>query len=133
MEIPSKTLRLSAGVQKGLEILDYDRSHRKKTWGEGLTVLSKETAKLPLIKRKALAINKVLSEIPISINDHELLVGSAIHGNCESTMKGVTPFPEYATQEEKGAAAERFTGVRSVFGHFSRFFPGCKQYCQRLF
>ena len=119
-EVISKTLPLSARAQKGLEITAEGRFRRKEVWGEGLTVLDGKTAKLPLVERKALAIKKVLCEMPVLIKEHELLVGSAIQTNLESQA----PFPEYATQEEKEAAAKRLTRPESMWGHFSPYYPG---------
>ena len=117
--IVSKILPLTTRVQKGLALIKESRYQKKPFWGEGLTVLDEETIKLPLVKRKALAVKKVLSEMPVDIKDHELIVGSAIQGPLTVRV----PFPEYATQEEKEAAAKKRTNTRSVFGHFAPFYP----------
>ncbi len=73
-DVISKTLPLSARVQKGLEITAEGRFRRKEVWGEGLTVLDGETAKLPLVKRKALAIKKILSEMPVMIKRRQQVI-----------------------------------------------------------
>ena len=119
MEIISKTVPLSARVQKGLALIKESRYQKKARWGEGLTVLDEETVKLPLVKRKALAIKKILSEMPIDIKDYELIVGSAIQGPITVQMS----LPEYATQEELEAAAKKRTNPLSVFGHSSPYYP----------
>ena len=119
MQIVNKTLPLSARVQKGLKVIEESRLHKKSLWGEGLTVLDEEIVKLPLVKRKALAIKKVLSEMPIDIKDYELIVGSAIQGPV--TVRA--SLPEYATQEEVEAAAKKRTNSLSVFGHSSPYYP----------
>ncbi len=120
-EIVSGALPLSARVQKALKLIEEGRFQKKPLFTEGLTVLDEETVKLPLVKRKALAIKKVLSEMPIEIREHELLVGCSVHGRSKIIFS--TPFPEYATQDEKDAATEKFTGTGSVFGHFSPYYP----------
>jgi len=117
--IVSKTLPLTTRVQKGLALIKESRYHKKARWGEGLTVLDEETVKLPLVKRKALAIKKILSEMPIDIKDYELIVGSAIQG--PTTVRA--SLPEYATQEEVEAAAKKRTNPLSVFGHSSPYYP----------
>lgn len=117
--IVSKTLPLTTRVQKGLALIKESRYHKKTRWGEGLTVLDEETVKLPLVKRKALAIKKILSEMPIDIKDYELIVGSAIQGPI--TVR--TSLPEYATEEEVEAAAKKGTNPLSVFGHSSPYYP----------
>jgi hypothetical protein len=119
VEIVSDKLPLSPKVQKGLKLVEEGRYTKKETWGEGLSVLNTETAKLPLVIRKALAEKKVLTEMPVKISDHELIVGCAVQG----TTQNHAPFPGYATQEEKRVAAQKMTGVRSVFGHFAPYYP----------
>ncbi|MCP4756028.1 MAG: hypothetical protein GY866_34640, partial [Proteobacteria bacterium] len=81
--------------------------------------MNEKTIKLPLVKRKALAIAKVLDEMPIKIEDYELIVGFSVHNSVGNGGS----FPEYATREEKDAAAERYTGTYSVFGHFCPSYP----------
>ena len=121
MQIVSKTLPLSTRVLKGLKVIEESRLKKKPLWGEGLTVLNKETTKLPLVKRKALAIRKLLSEMPVDIKDYELLVGSVIQGSILQRP----PFPEYAAQEEIENAAKKFIGPRSIFGHIEPYYPKC--------
>lgn len=117
MEIVTKTLPLTARVQKGLELIEEGRFRKKPAWGEGLTVLNEETVRLPLVKRKALAIKKILSEIPAEIKDHELVVGSVV------TSKRAANIPEYATPQEKEAAAKKLTSPLSVWGHSCPYYP----------
>jgi pyruvate formate-lyase/glycerol dehydratase family glycyl radical enzyme len=83
-------------------------------WGEGLTILnSEEIAKKPVIIRKAKALEKVLTEMPISISDDELIVGTMrMHA-----LGSGNPFPDYATEEEKKEAELKGTSIKSVWGH----------------
>lgn len=117
MQIVSKTLPLSARVQKGLKAVEDSRLHKRETWGEGLTILDEETMKLPLVKRKALANKKIFSEMPIDIKGYELLVGDIIQFSVMARM----PFPEYATPEEIDAAETKFT--MAIFGHDEVYYP----------
>jgi formate C-acetyltransferase len=117
MEIVSKTLPLSAKVQKGLELIEEGRFRKKPAWGEGLTILNDVTAKLPIVKRKALAIQKILSEIPVQIKEHELVVGSVVTNKREANI------PEYATLAEKEVAARKLTSPLSVWGHSCPYYP----------
>jgi len=111
-------MELSNHVKRGLEALGAGRLTAEPYWGQGLTVLTAETARLPLVVRKALAIKMVLSEMPAAIGDHELIVGRALRGNVESMVEGYSPFPQYATDAETEAATAAHTGPGSVFGHF---------------
>ena len=124
MQIISKTLPLTVRVQKGLEEVEESRLHEKKRWGEGLTVLDEETVKLPLVKRKALAVKKVLSEMPVDIKDYELIVGRIL----QSSIHNRPAFPEYATEEEKEIAAKKRSGTSSIFGHIEPHYARCLKY-----
>ncbi len=123
-EVSRKTagteLAMSLRVQKGLQLARESRFHKKEAWGNGLTVLDASTEKLPLVTRKALAVKKMLSEMPVVIKDHELLVGTA----APATILSKAKLPEYATRQEKEKAAKRLTSPQSVFGHISPYYPG---------
>ena len=119
MDIVSNTLELTPRVQKGLDLIQQGRFQEKEVWNVPLTVLNEETKKLVLVKRKALAIRKVLSEMPVRIEPYELLVGFSVHNSVAS----LTPFPEYATQKEREEAAAKYTSTYSVFGHFCPSYP----------
>jgi pyruvate-formate lyase len=110
---------LSPRVQEGLRLVQAGRFSKKEKWGEDLSVLDGSSANLPLVKRKALAIEKVLSEMPVSIRRHELLVGSAV----QTLLLSMAVLPEYATQEEVETAAERLTSPLSVWGHATPSYP----------
>ena len=115
IEIVDSRLPLSPRVQEGLRFVEAGRRSAKARWGANLSVLNESTSNLPLIKRKALAIKKVLSEMPLSIRSHEVLVGSAV----QTVLLNRAALPEYATREEVERAAEKLTSPKSVYGHSS--------------
>ena len=119
MDIVSRALELTPRVQNGLDWTQQGRFRERELWNVPLSVLDEETRKLTLVKRKALAVNKVLSEMPIRIESYELIVGFSVH----NSVANITPFPEYATQEEREEAAGKYTGPFSVFGHFCPSYP----------
>jgi hypothetical protein len=112
-------LPLSPRVQEGLQLVQAGRFSKKERWGEDLSVLDGSSVNLPLVKRKALAIEKVLSEMPVSIRRHELLVGSAV----PTLLLSMAALPEYATPEEVDMAAKRLTSPYSVWGHSTPSYP----------
>jgi len=124
VEIVSKELALSPRIQRGLALVQDNRFRKKQIWDSELfgSVLDQETIRLSVVKRKALAIKKVLSEMPVRIMNHELVVGLP----PQSLMVSPKAFPEYATAEEREVARESFCGIGSIFAHFtpsySRFF-----------
>jgi len=111
---------LSGRVQEGLNLSKEGRYKRKETWSKRLTVLDDSSRKLPLVTRKAMAVKKMLSEMPVLIKDHELLVGAAV----PATILKKAALPEYATDGEKRRAAKKMTDPQSVFGHYSPYYPG---------
>ncbi|MEE8400463.1 MAG: pyruvate formate lyase family protein, partial [Desulfobacterales bacterium] len=112
-EVVTKSIPLTDRVQRGCEDIEAIRFSKQPLWRKHLTVLSDETVSLPLVKRKALAIDKQLSEMPAKIKDYELIVGHLFQ--C-SLGTGV-PFPAYATSEELLASEERFAFPGAIFGH----------------
>ncbi|MDR1028202.1 MAG: hypothetical protein LBL63_02150, partial [Clostridiales Family XIII bacterium] len=93
----------------------FKQMDTRKEWMEGeLTILDDPTIeKLPLVVRRAMAINLLLEKLPTEIRDHELVVGVTAMG---SVALGAI-IPEYATAKEKAAgAAAGFTEL-STFGH----------------
>ncbi len=66
---------------------------------------------LPLVVRKAHAVEYVLARMPIHIYDDELVAGNFV------AKKFKKAFPNYAKPEEAQAAAERDLSIQSVYGH----------------
>jgi formate C-acetyltransferase len=113
VDVISKTIPVSSRVWKAAEFVDDFSDFKREVWGKRKTIINEETLNRSLIIRKALAENKVLSEAPVIIRQHELLVGSAVPGFPFASI----PLPDYATKKELIAAAKRFTGVNSIFAH----------------
>ena len=115
MSSSGHTSPISPSVQEGLRFIETRRSSKRSRWGFGLSILNETTQRLPLVIRKALAIKKVLAEMPLSIRKHELIVGISVHANILKKPE----LPEYATEAELTRAAERMTHPGSIFGHSS--------------
>lgn len=109
----SKSIALTDRVQRGCADIEGIRFTKQEMWRERLTVLDGETAKLPLVRRKALAIALQLAEMPVKIKDYELIVGHLF----QSSLGTGIPFPEYCTAEEMAAAGEKFMHPGAIFGH----------------
>jgi len=87
---------------------------KKEWWGSEHTILTDDNVKeLPIVIRKAMAIDFMLNNMPAYILPDELVVGMAGMSSSELGRS----FPEYATQEEKEEAARKGVGVHSVWGH----------------
>lgn len=87
---------------------------KREWWGDGTTILTDEAVlHEPLIVRKALACEYVLCNMPVALKPDELIVGMPTMSCCGFGRL----FPEYATAEEKAAAAKKGLSVKSVWGH----------------
>ncbi len=109
----SKSIALTDRVQRGCADIEGIRFTKQEMWRERLTVLDEETARLPLVKRKALAIALQLAEMPVKIKDYELIVGHLF----QSSLGTGIPFPHHCTQEERDAAGDKFVHDGAIFGH----------------
>ncbi len=116
VRLVAKSIPLSERAQRGYEEIQAGRFRKKPQWNAELTVLDKATAKLPLVKRRALAIKKQFAEMPLDIMDYELVVGSVVDH---------APLPRYWTDEELEAAHQKYTtpGVIDGAGHYCASYP----------
>ncbi len=112
-KVVTKTIALSDRVQTGHEDIEGIRYSKQPMWRENLSVLNEETGKLPLVKRKALAIALQLAEMPVKIKDYELIVGHLF----QSSLGTGIPFPYHCTKEEIDAAGDKFMHNGAIFGH----------------
>lgn len=87
-EIPKSARidRLKANLFNKMPEIEADRAVL-------ITESYKETENLPIIERRAKAFSHILRNIPITIRDEELIVGSAT-----KTPRGCQTFPEYSFQ-----------------------------------
>jgi len=104
-----KTIKLNLRIKKLKKMLKRGTHEKYATDSRKLTVLDeKEVENKPLIIRKALAIEKLLKNVPVFIQEDELIVGG-----CP-----VMDSPEYATDEEKNRAWNLGkVGTNTLFGH----------------
>jgi pyruvate-formate lyase len=74
----------------------------------------------PLIVRKARATALKLSCMPTDLWDGQLIAGSM---TMEDRRDAEAGFPDYTTEAERAAAAERGQSIHSVFGHIVPDYP----------
>jgi len=102
------------------ENLQKKMCQKKEWWGDDLTILDRPgMISKPLPIRKAKAIEKVCSEMPIRIEPAELIVGTP-------TMSSVgfgNTFPRYETDDEAKEAAKVMLNRKSVWGHNPPYYP----------
>jgi formate C-acetyltransferase len=94
---------------------------KKRWWGDELSIFDDDPAAADnaLVVRKAIALQKVCREMPIGLEDDELVVG-------KPTMASVGfghMFPRYETDDEAAAAAKVTLNRKSVWGHHNPYYP----------
>jgi formate C-acetyltransferase len=94
---------------------------KKEWWGDELSIFDDDPtyAEKPLVVRKAIALQKVCREMPIGLENDELVVG-------KPTMASVGfghMFPKYETDEEAEASAKVTLNRKSVWGHHNPYYP----------
>ena len=96
-------------------LFDKEFVTKKEWWGGDKTILSCDEVKsLPLIIRKALAIEYTMSYMPAELRPDELIVGMRTQGSAGTGRV----MPTYALPEEEEAAAKYSFSSQSAFGHY---------------
>lgn len=109
-----KDLTHTDRVRRLREHLEQKMTEKKEWWGLDLTIMDRPgIEKEPLIWRKALAQEKLLMEMPIKIDEDELVVGDFVYGSIGLGRA----YPQYATEDEREWAAKHHLSIKSVWGH----------------
>lgn len=96
-------------------LFDKEFVTKKEWWGGDKTILSCDEVKsLPLIIRKALAIEYTMSYMPAELRPDELIVGMRTQGSAGTGRV----MPTYALPEEEEVAAKYSFSSHSAFGHY---------------
>jgi formate C-acetyltransferase len=102
----------------------YDRArermtHTQTVWGDTLDIFAEPgVAELPLLLRRAGAVRKVLAEMPITIEEDDLIVGN-------SAQDGVivrTQLPRYGTPEEYHLAKQQGSSLSAQLSHKTPYY-----------
>ena len=89
---------MSPQIRKHFQTIERRMRKRQRMWGGNLTVINHETEKRSNAIRRSLAVEKVMTEMPIVIEDHDLLVGSCVLDD----MVVRCALPKYILAEELG-------------------------------
>jgi len=110
----------SRRVERLYALLQERMTRRQKVWGRGLTVLDDPaTVQLPFVLRRAKAVEKVLSEMPIAIEEDDLIVGNTV----EDGVIVRTDLPKYTTEEERARAREEGNLIEAGLAHKTPYYP----------
>ena len=99
---------------------------RKKHWQNETGSVIKENEEKPLIIRNAEAVRMKFSSVPLCIWDKQLLAGSIVIPESDIMISG--SLPDYATAEEKKAAAMQGLSTGYIVGHIVPSYPKLLKY-----
>jgi len=90
-------------VEELYNLLQKRMTRKQKTWGDGLSIFDYPSlAQLPLLLRRAWAVEKTLLNMPISIEKHDLIVGITAKGGV--IVRPLSPL--YYTDQERAKVEE---------------------------
>ena len=89
---------MSSNIKMHYDTIQRRMKKRQRMWGGNLSVLNKETEKESSVIRRSLAFEKVMKEMPITIEDHDILVGSCLLD--DTVIRCITP--KFILSEELG-------------------------------
>ncbi len=107
-----RTQRLNDRIQQRM-------THQQMVWGEQLDIFTEPgVADMPLVIRRALALRKLLLEMPIAIEPDDLIVGNSVqHGVIVRTS-----LPKYGTDEEYTQAQMQGSALYDQLSHKTPFY-----------
>lgn len=109
----------SSRVNRLYALLQERMTQKQKAWGEDLAILDKPSAtQSPLVLRHAKAIERILLEMPITIEEDDLIVGN----NAEDGVIVRPQLPRYATAEERAQAKEESVTIEATLAHKTPYY-----------
>jgi formate C-acetyltransferase len=95
-------------------------TQKQANWGDNLTILTDpDVGNLPFILRRTKAFEKVLFEMPITIEDDDLIVGNTV----ENGVIVRTALPKYATETERIQANQEGNLIEVGLSHKTPYYP----------
>jgi formate C-acetyltransferase len=89
---------MPAQIRRHFDTIERRMRKRQRMWGGNLTILNQETVKRSNVIRRSLAFEKIMTEMPIAIEAHDILVGCCL---VDDTVVRCA-FPHYILNEELG-------------------------------
>jgi pyruvate-formate lyase len=110
----------SPRVERLYALLEDRRTREQKQWGGDLTVLDDPAVMaLPHVLRRAKAFEKTLLEMPIAIEDDDLLVGNTLEDGVIVRPRRI----RYATAEERRQAVDEGEYIEATLSHKTPYYP----------
>ena len=118
--IGSELLKKSPRVERLYALFEERRTREQKQWGGNLTVLDDpDVIKLSHVLRRAKALEKTLLEMPIAIEEDDLIVGNTVEGGVIVRPRRI----RYATEDERKQAVDEGEYIEATLSHKTPYYP----------
>jgi pyruvate-formate lyase len=102
------------------QCLQHRMTQKQKNWRADHALLpDPRLADLPYVIRHAKAFEKTLTEMPITIEPHDLIVGNTVEDNIIVR----TSLPRFATAQERAIAREKGNLIEVGLAHKTPYYP----------
>ena len=116
----SELLKKSPRVERLYALFEERRTREQKQWGGNLTVLDDpDVIKLSHVLRRAKALEKTLLEMPIAIEEDDLIVGNTVEGGVIVRPRRI----RYATEDERKQAVDEGEYIEATLSHKTPYYP----------
>jgi len=116
----SELLKKSPRVERLYALFEERRTREQKQWGGNLTVLDDpDVIKLSHVLRRAKALKKTLLEMPIAIEEDDLIVGNTVEGGVIVRPRRI----RYATEDERKQAVDEGEYIEATLSHKTPYYP----------
>lgn len=116
----SELLKKSPRVERLYALFEERRTREQKQWGGNLTVLDDpDVIKLSHVLRRAKALEKTLLEMPIAIEEDDLIVGNTVEDGVIVRPRRI----RYATEDERKQAVDEGEYIEATLSHKTPYYP----------
>lgn len=109
----------NARVSQLYQRLQHRMTQPQKNWGANHVLEDPNFAELPFVIRHAKAFEKTLTEMPITIEPHDLIVGNTV----EDEVIVRTSLPRFATDKELTKARTKGNLIEVGLAHKTPYYP----------
>ena len=106
-------------TQRLYDLVRDRMTRRQVVWGDHLDIFSEPgVAEMPLVLRRSIALHKLLSEMPIAIEQDDLIVGNTVQNGVIVR----TRLPKYGTDKEYAQAQSEGAALYDQLSHKTPFY-----------
>ncbi len=109
----------TAKIDRLLAVVQERMTKKQTSWGQGLTVLNNaENTHLPFLMRRAKAFEMALLDMPIAIEEDDLIVGNAMLDGQIVRAR----MPEFSTEDERKKSKTEGSAIGAGLSHKTPYY-----------